>query len=593
MTVSTHVDMKKNGEGQKKLSLEDILENIGLGPWNYLPFAACMLTGTSYAVNLVISNFTSPKIPFTCADPIEYPGVYYIEGTQCFVSHVMKDGEFSTLPCQKFIFDNTTFPSTVTSQFELVCDRTYLLDLYQMLLTLGFGCGALFGGGLGEKFGRARSFWWAFLGSFLAIISGVLMPWMSVVLITRFLTGFCGSISTNLSFTLALECCPQKQRSFFGIILALPYAMMVGAVGGVAYFIRDWKILTLALYGPMYILFLVGNPWVMSESPRWLMSTNRLGEAERVIRRAGKLNGKSSLIPENLDAQLQAIYQKDFGGECLSLFERFKSLLTSKDMRRLVILETLLWLILGIIYICIPLSVGNFKSPFLTMVLLGVAEVPAYSLSAPITAWLGRRWVAACSLALGGLFFLVKVAIGFSMPDADWIEMGVSAFALWLICTAWQVSQMHRVELFPTTVRSAASTVTYSIAGVGSSLPPVIDSAMESLPENMRWTKQVLYAMLSFIGCFLVLGLRETNNKPLSGSVKEYSHDKSKEQLDKYNKKITKILKNLDEEYLAKIEKDILDSHPKDWDENRTVENPERFSTMFNIEKESSNYRSM
>jgi len=593
MTVTTHVDIKKNGDGQKKLSLEDILENIGLGPWNYLVFAATMLNVSCYAVHLVISEFASPKIPFTCADPLNYPGVYSIEGTQCFVSHVMNDGEYATLPCQQYIFDNSTFHSSITSQFGLVCDRSYLLELYQMLLTLGACCGALFGGALGEKFGKARVFWWVLLGSFSAVMAGIFSPWISPILIARFLTGFCGIISINCLFTLALESCPKKYRSFYGIILAFPYAIMMVVIGAVAYYIRDWKILTLVLYAPIYILFLVGNPWVINESPRWLMNTNRLGEAERVIRRACKLNGTCNLLPENLDVQLQDIYQKEFDGECLSVFERFKSLMTSKDMRRLVVLQTLLWFILGILYVCIPLSVGNFKSPFLTMILLGVGEMPAYSASAPLTARLGRRWVAACCFVFAGLAFLVKIPIGFSLPDADWLTMGVAAVGYMVICTAWQVSQMHRVELFPTTVRSAASTITYSIAGLGNSLPPLIDSAMEEVPENMQWTKQVLYAMLSFIGCFLVLRLRETNNKPLSGSVKEYYQDNKREKLDKYNKKITKILSNLDVESLAKIEKDIMNANQKAWEANATCENTERISTLFRIEKELPNDRSI
>ena len=50
---------------------------------------------------------------------------------------------------------------------------------------------------------------------------------------------------------------------------------------------------------------------VMDESPRYLVSKGLLGEAERVLRRAARLNGGT--LPSELTATLRRVYQVGFG----------------------------------------------------------------------------------------------------------------------------------------------------------------------------------------------------------------------------------------------------------------------------------------
>ena len=51
------------------------------------------------------------------------------------------------------------------------------------------------------------------------------------------------------------------------------------------------------------------NGRVIDESPRWLVSKNRLKDAERVIRRGSRLNGTTEKLPDNLTEVLENIYE--------------------------------------------------------------------------------------------------------------------------------------------------------------------------------------------------------------------------------------------------------------------------------------------
>ena len=51
------------------------------------------------------------------------------------------------------------------------------------------------------------------------------------------------------------------------------------------------------------------------------------------------------------------------------------------------------------------------------MLLLGVSEIPAYTVTAPITQRVGRRHVIGGSLALGALFAMLNVGLNFADLD--------------------------------------------------------------------------------------------------------------------------------------------------------------------------------
>lgn len=61
------------------------------------------------------------------------------------------------------------------------------------------------------------------------------------------------------------------------------------------YLLRHWFTLSLATSVPFVLLF--SYYWIIPESPRWLLSKNRIDEAEVIVQRMAKINGRT--VPNN------------------------------------------------------------------------------------------------------------------------------------------------------------------------------------------------------------------------------------------------------------------------------------------------------
>ncbi|KAK6317436.1 hypothetical protein J4Q44_G00128360 [Coregonus suidteri] len=81
---------------------------------------------------------------------------------------------------------------------------------------------------------------------------------------------------------------PSKRIIYSTLGVCIFYTIGYTLLPAVAFFIRDWRMLMLALTLPgfLYIPFW----WFIPESPRWLLSQGRVQEAEAILRDAARRN---------------------------------------------------------------------------------------------------------------------------------------------------------------------------------------------------------------------------------------------------------------------------------------------------------------
>ncbi|XP_042855691.1 organic cation transporter-like protein [Penaeus japonicus] len=449
-------------------------------------------------------------------------------------------------------------------QWDLVCAKEFLSPLFQTIYTAGCFLGSILGGIAANRYGRR---WAVRVGAIMTVFwAGILSisPWLSLVFASRLILGVFNTIMVYPAFMLTMEVCVPYLRSTVGVLLALPYAIMMIILAGLAYAIRDWRILQAA--GSFPALLLVPLVFLVDESPRWLLVKGHLEEAVRVLERAASMNRRNLDELPDIAAAMNKIHNKLSGSKSpptrhtaenpkattqhvdvlqngasigraeegakngslgnttsLGLADGFgpwwagpMALVRTKVMRRLSLVLVTVWLLQGIVYLGLPLSANAFSSPFLYMALMGAVEVPAYSVSAPITQRLGRRPVICFCLISCGLLLLSLLLLEIFAYKEEWVDLLLVLLSYLLVCTSYQVNFLYAPELLPTTIRPWGTAMCTLSAYVGFSIPPFIT---DYLAYSYPWLPATVFGSSAFLAGILVSFLPETNGRPLMETV--------------------------------------------------------------------------
>lgn len=116
-------------------------------------------------------------------------------------------------------------------------------------------------------------------------------------LLIRFLSAVCNEAADLAAYVLCMEITGTKYRAMVGSFLQAPWAIGYALLAAVAYLTKSWRIMqiiTAALHTVTILLICV-----LPESPRWLIVNSRVSEAERIIRKACRMN--KSQLPADLE----------------------------------------------------------------------------------------------------------------------------------------------------------------------------------------------------------------------------------------------------------------------------------------------------
>ncbi|KAK3752711.1 hypothetical protein QZH41_018678, partial [Actinostola sp. cb2023] len=119
----------------------------------------------------------------------------------------------------------------------------------------------------------------------VASVCSVFADCISLLGLLRFLIGFGAGGNQTAHFTFILELLGPKYRSLASTLYQGYFASGFHVFNLFAYFMRDWRPLVLmsSLPGLLLLLFVRVYP----ESPRWLLSKNKLDEAQKILVKCG------------------------------------------------------------------------------------------------------------------------------------------------------------------------------------------------------------------------------------------------------------------------------------------------------------------
>lgn len=122
-----------------------------------------------------------------------------------------------------------------------MCSESYKSDVIQSVYMAGLLFGNLIGGYIADQYGRRHLSYVSILLITVFSLIAVDASSYNLYLVWRFLAGgFTGAYGL-VSFTIPTELVGAKQRGFVNVLMTIVYALGIGSFALLAYFVRDWK----------------------------------------------------------------------------------------------------------------------------------------------------------------------------------------------------------------------------------------------------------------------------------------------------------------------------------------------------------------
>uniref|UniRef100_A0A672L7M8 Solute carrier family 22 member 6-like n=1 Tax=Sinocyclocheilus grahami TaxID=75366 RepID=A0A672L7M8_SINGR len=165
--------------------------------------------------------------------------------------------EIETQSCEDGWYYNTTeMSSTIISEWDLVCDQRALKQMSQTTYMGGVLVGAVIFGGLSDRFGRHVLL---LISNLMMAVGGTCATFstsFTMCCIFRICCGMALSGLCHCCFSSVVEWIPTRVRTVVGTGTGYFYTAGQLILAAVAYCIRDWRWLTLAVSLPFYVSFL-------------------------------------------------------------------------------------------------------------------------------------------------------------------------------------------------------------------------------------------------------------------------------------------------------------------------------------------------
>ncbi|XP_054723820.1 organic cation transporter 1-like [Uloborus diversus] len=318
--------------------------------------------------------------------------------------------------------------------------------------------------------GRKPVFFLVILVTAITAISSVLMTNFTVFLVLRTINGSLMPSVFQLPFIILMEIVGPSMRTHMNGIASSAWTIGLCVLPLIAYVTRHWVTLGLATSSVTVLFFFY---WTfLPESPRWLLSRERYGEATKIMMRIADANGKPQ-DPVELRLKLQKLGERIKKEKSLGeVSNSCADFLRYPNLRKKFFIVTFCWVADVTAYYGLQINVSHLAGdPFLNFFLLALVEVPGLICGWAFMEGLGRRWCSVSALALTGLACLVPVVVPEGIPYVAVVSSLVGKFGS---SAAFMAVYQQSSELYPTTVRAIGMGVSGTFAGLANIIVPYI-----------------------------------------------------------------------------------------------------------------------
>ncbi|KAL2077664.1 hypothetical protein ACEWY4_027168 [Coilia grayii] len=411
-----------------------------------------------------------------------------------------------------WLFSKERYVSTIVTEWNLVCDNAWKAPFTVTVFFLGVLVGSFLSGIISDRCGRKFIFFATMaVQTVFSLIQAASNSW-EMFCVFYFIVGMGQIANYCAAFILGCELLNKSCRVTFATVgICFTYALGYALLPLFAFFIRDWRMLLVALSVPGFLYIPLW--WYVPESPRWLLSQGRVEEAEVIIRAAAKMNGISPPdVIFNRDDTAKLMEKGDVHDEKK---HTWLDLFRTTNIRNITILNVFIWTIISLTYFGLSLNTPNMDGdPYLNCLFAAGTEFAGCTII-----WFAGRYASRRLTLCFTVLFCGIVLLLIKLVPAELGALSVTLAMLGKITmtAAFLFVYLYGAELLPTVVRNMGLGITIMASRVGSTLSAYI-AYMGTYDRTLPY---ILMGCISIVCGIVSLLLPETKDEPLPENISQ------------------------------------------------------------------------
>ncbi|CAK1554643.1 unnamed protein product [Leptosia nina] len=460
--------------------------------------------------NLTEIDRRNLAIPADPESPFRYSrcAAYVANWSEVLITGQKPNSTWGVQTCQHgWEFNKSEIPyPTVSSEFGWVCDKDSYQATAQSIFFMGSIVGGFLIGWIADRYGRIPAIvscnLIGFVGGVISIFATDFLQFSAC----RFLFGISYDNCMMMMYLLVLEYVAPKYRTLVANLPpAIFYTLAVVTLPWISLACGHWKTISLATSVPM--LLVVIAPFILPESPRWLLSKGRVDDAINKIKNISKVNKKE--VPQGLIDQFKKTIENNDKQESYGIM----TILKNPMIRKAFISLCVLFMCSMIIFDALIRTIGGLEFDFfLSFTFVSMTEFPSLLILTLILDLTGRKWLSIVFLVNVCVFSVMCIFIGQGLPSVI-----CTVIARFSVNFAINATQQWAAEILPTPVRGSGTSIVHICSYVSTIISPYIVYS----GNFVTWLPHFIIGCTALLGASCAFMLPETAGKDIPHTLKD------------------------------------------------------------------------
>ena len=328
------------------------------------------------------------------------------------------------------------------------------------------------------------------------------------LMVARWCLGAVQMTCYSIAFIILSEFISPSYRTISANMFQLNLCLSQLVIDLSAYFERRWRYLQIHATLPALVGLLFF--FMLPESPRWLLSTNKKEAAERVLEKIATFNGRPRTI------KLKGAAEEATPTKCYTYLDLFRSW----DLFVQTAAQCAIWATVALVYYAIALESANLGgNMYQAFALSAAADLPSNFAAYWACNKLGRKKAVLGSLFLCGIFIGSLALVPRHESYTYHLNITLVVIAKFMVDLAFNGIFIWTFEIYPTCLRSQGWAVCVVVERVGALCVPFLTTMLQRVSHRLPF---VIMAIASFGASFVGLVLPETNNMPTRETYEDF-----------------------------------------------------------------------